>query len=97
MNTNRLLKATAAFVGIVVAPVVLGRFGGDIAEFLHAEVLMGFAVAATLVALNILESKTNVRTQAITRVLARRFQRETNTPVTSQIVPLWRDQERKAA
>lgn len=97
MKTNTMFKALAALAGIAVTPVVIGRFGGDPAGFLRAEVLAGFGVAATLVALNLLESRKSVRSQAMTRALARRFQSESSSRTPTNLVPLWREARQKAA
>lgn len=54
MNTKVILTGTLA-LGAAVAPVVIGRYGGEIAEHLRVDVLLGIGVVATLVALITLE------------------------------------------
>jgi hypothetical protein len=51
MNTKVILTRAAAIAVAAVTPVVIGRFGGEIAGFLRADVLLGAGVVATLVAL----------------------------------------------
>lgn len=54
MNKNTLTK-TALVAGLVLTPAVIGRYGAPLAELLRADVLIGFGMVATLVALITLE------------------------------------------
>lgn len=50
MKKNTLTKA-GLVAALVLTPAVIGRYGEPLAEFLRPEVLLGFGVVATLVAL----------------------------------------------
>jgi len=54
MNKNTLTK-TALVAGLVLTPAVIVRYGAPLAELARADVLVGFAMVATLVALITLE------------------------------------------
>lgn len=54
MTKNTLVK-TALVAGLVLTPAVIGRYGAPLAELLRADVLIGFGMVATLVALITLE------------------------------------------
>lgn len=51
MNTRVILTSSLALVLAAVAPVVIGRYGAELAGYLRADVLLGFGIVATLVAL----------------------------------------------
>jgi hypothetical protein len=51
MNTKVILTGAVALATAAVTPVVIGRYGGEIADLLRVDVLAGIGVVATLVAL----------------------------------------------
>ena len=53
--TKNTLKKTALVAGLVLTPAVIGRYGAPLAELLRADVIIGFGMVATLVALITLE------------------------------------------
>jgi hypothetical protein len=55
MNTKVILTGALALAAAAVAPVVIGRYGDELAGLLRIDVLAGIAVVATLVALITLE------------------------------------------
>ena len=66
MTKNTLTK-TALVAALVLTPAVIGRYGAPLAELLRADVLIGFGMVATLVALITLEygRRTTVRARAL--------------------------------
>jgi protein-S-isoprenylcysteine O-methyltransferase Ste14 len=66
MTKNTLIK-TALVAGLVLTPAVIGRYGAPFADLLRADVLIGFGMVATLVALITLEygRRTTVATRAL--------------------------------
>ena len=55
MNTKVILTGGLALAAAAVAPAVIGRNGGELADLLRIDVLLGLGVVATLVALITLE------------------------------------------
>jgi hypothetical protein len=73
MNTTVNRTDVVAFAASVVTPVVIARYGGEIADFLRIDVLMGIGIVATLVAL-------------ITKEYVRRAPRAARQPVALRAV-----------
>jgi hypothetical protein len=99
MKYHRLLKGFFALAAVGLASAVLGRYGDLFGPFLRADVLLGFAVVATLVALNTLESRQAARQEIGNRALAARFRRLHAEAPTAEVVTLWQpaESDRKAA
>jgi hypothetical protein len=95
MTKNTLTK-TALVAGLVLTPAVIGRYGAPFAELLRADVLIGFGMVATLVALITLEygRRTTVATRALNSL---RLARNANTEAKILAFPVRAKEERAAA
>ncbi|MBE2216235.1 MAG: hypothetical protein IAE82_20345 [Opitutaceae bacterium] len=94
--TKNTLKKAALVAGLVLTPAVIGRYGAPLAELLRADVLIGFGMVATLVALITLEY--GRRTTAATRALnTLRLMRTANAEATLVAFPARAREDRAAA
>jgi hypothetical protein len=94
MKTNRLLNGVFALAAVGLTSAVIGRYGDAFASLLRTEVLFGFAVVATLVALIILESRAGASRHA---AVTGRIQRSRSAAAPATIVPMWQAEDRRAA
>ena len=97
MKTRVVLTSVLALAAAAVAPMVIGRYGDELAGVLRADVLLGFGVVATLVALITLEygrkATRTVRQSAMLRTVS-----DTDVIVPhTKIVALPKDDTRAAA
>ena len=95
MKMNRLLTGVIAFAAGGLTSAVIGRYGDILVNFLGTQVLLGFAVVATLVALIILEAGSEAPRQAAIIAGARRFRGGFAERRPAEIVPIWQFEEHK--
>jgi hypothetical protein len=94
MTKNTTIAGVVALaLGLTLA--VIGRYAGYGAELLRPEVVLGFGVVATLIALIALEYRT-VSTRVAAQQIACDAGNETVRPA-SKVVPLVRNDQRIAA
>lgn len=95
MTKNTFIKA-ALVAGLVLTPAVIGRYGAPLAELLRADVLIGFGMVATLVALITLEygRRSTVATRALN---ALRLTRTANAEAKLVAFPARTNDDRAAA
>ena len=99
MNTKRLLSGVLVLAVAGLTSVVIGRYGDAFAGFLRPDVLIGFGVIATLVALITLEYRAEKPRQSIGSRIDRQVGGDLVGLPAPQVVPMWQatEDERKAA
>ena len=97
MNTKAILPGILALAAVAVTPVVIGRFGGEVADPLRIDVLLGVGVVATLVALITLEYGRGAK-RAARQPVALHSLRDVVVPVGPvKITALPKDEDTRAA
>lgn len=95
MTTKTNIRGAIALTVVVLALTVIGRYAGYGAGLLRPEVLLGFGVVATLIALIIAEYRVG-STRAATLQIARPAA-NVAAGIERKAVPHVRDDERMAA
>ncbi len=97
MNTKVILTGVLALASAAVAPVVIGRYGGEFAGLLRIDVLAGIGVVATLVALITLEYGRGAA-RAVRQPVALRALREVGLPAkAAKVAALALENDTRAA
>jgi len=97
MNTRVILTTALALAVAAVTPVVIGRYGDELAGFLQADVLLGFGSVATLVALITLEYGRKAPRTVPQSVVLRAVGDDDVIVPSTKIVALPKDDKRAAA
>ena len=97
MNTKVILTGALAFVLAAVTPVVIGRYGGEIAGLVRLDVLTGIGFVATLVALITLEYGRGAARAARQPVALRSLDDVVAAEPAANLVPLAKNKDTRAA
>ncbi len=97
MNTRKVIAGVLALAAATVTPMVIGRYGDELAGFLRADALLGFGVVATLVALITLEYGRKAARAVRQPVVLRAVHDANVRRQEAQVVALSKDEDRAAA